>query len=309
MYNIDMKKTGSRESLYSLASSQWGLFTSAQALVLGVNRIQLARMLGDGRIESVSYGTYRLAAGEETNHCGLKASWLSLYPKPSAFERLRARPYDAVVMGRTAACMHGDTDMYETPYVFAIKKGKRTAREDVKLFPWEIDEQDIVIIEGLPVSSVERTIADLVRMRDDPSLVGNFMAGASKRGHNVNETRLATLLAPLASRNGFPKNAGSVFAKTLISDNVEAHQISRAANVLMSALAASPSYQNLSDYIEGRGISKAALETKSAPPDVSSLSFMPALDQLRASLDPYQQLQNTLNPPTKDQDKENKIGG
>ncbi|MEG1098125.1 MAG: hypothetical protein RSD80_04770, partial [Raoultibacter sp.] len=80
-------------------------------------------------------------------------------------------------------------------------------------------------------------------------------------------------------------------------------------NVLMSALAASPSYQNLSDYIEGRGISKAALETKSAPPDVSSLSFMPALDQLRASLDPYQQLQNTLNPPTKDQDKENKIGG
>ena len=125
---------------------------------------------------------------------------------------------DAVVAGRTAAHMHDDTSYYEAPFTFDVPTPKRTTREDVVLRPWPVDESDVITIEGLPVTSVERTTADLVREREDPSLVGNFLTGACSRGHVLDETRLAELLSPLAARNGFAKGDGNAFARKLASD-------------------------------------------------------------------------------------------
>jgi hypothetical protein len=113
--------------------------------------------------------------------------------------------------------MHGDTSFYETPFSFDVAMPKRTAREDVRLRHWPVDEVDVRIIEGLPVTSIERTVADLVRGHEDPSLVGGFIAGACSRGHVVDEARLAELLAPLASRNGFARGDGKAFAHELVT--------------------------------------------------------------------------------------------
>lgn len=240
-----MKKTGAIESLIELASSQWGLFTSAQALDAGVGRTQLSRMVADGRVEPTSYATYRFTAGEETACCGVKSAWLSLFPKPMAYERLRERPRDAVVACGTAAHMHGDTELHEEPYVFAVRSGKRTTRNDVELYSWHIEERDVVIIEGLPVTTVERTIADLVRASSDPSLVGNFIVGVCARGHVVDEGRLAELLNPLAARNGCAKGDGESFARRLVSDYADPGQMRLAADAFTRALEASPSYREM----------------------------------------------------------------
>ena len=206
------------QRVFELAASQWGLFTTAQAIGEGASRTQLSRMTARGRIEPASYGVYRMTGGEETAYASIKATWLSLHPKLTAFERLRSRPRDAVVAGRTAAHMHDDTSYYEAPFTFDVPTPKRTTREDVVLRPWPVDESDVITIEGLPVTSVERTTADLVREREDPSLVGNFLTGACSRGHVLDETRLAELLSPLAARNGFAKGDGNAFARKLASD-------------------------------------------------------------------------------------------
>ncbi len=231
-----MTKATSIDALTDLAASQWGIFTSAQALDLGVGRTQLCRMSNDGRIESVSYGTYRFTYGAKTSRTGLKATWMSLFPQRTAYDRLKNHPYDAVVVGRTAACLHGDTDFYESPYAFAIKGGKRTARTDVTLYPWEIDDADIEIIDDLPVTSVERTISDLVRSNDDPSLIKNFISGVCSRGHIIDGEKLATLLSPLATKNGFAKGDGAAFVADLLDGLPERLQISRAADTLTRAL-------------------------------------------------------------------------
>ena len=227
-----MTKTGNIESLIELASSQWGLFTSAQALAAGVSRTQLSRMATDGRVEPTSYATYRLTAGEETTHCGVKSAWLSLFPKTSAYDRLKARPRDAIVACRTAAYMHGDTELHEAPYAFAVTNGMRTTRSDVVLYSWRIEECDIAVIEGLPVTTVERTVADLLRTNEDPSLVGDFITGVCSRGHVVNEGRLAELLAPLASRNGYAKGDGASFARKLVSVYATEAQIEYAVGTI-----------------------------------------------------------------------------
>ena len=233
-----MPNRDNMKSVFELASSQWGLFTAAQALAAGASRTQLSRLAARGRIEPASYGTWRLAEGEETPHASVKAAWLSLRPKKTAYDRLRARPRDAVVAGRTAACMHGDVSFYESPFSFDVASPKRTARGDVELRPWPVDEHDVVIIEGLPVTSVERTVADLVRGREDPSLAGGFVSGVCSRGHVVDEPRLAELLAPLAARNGYPKGDGRSFANEIVSGYAVDAQVRFAAESIARVLAA-----------------------------------------------------------------------
>ena len=242
------------EQVFELASSQWGLFTTAQALANGASRTQLSRLAANGRIESTSYGVYRMADGEETQHAVAKAAWLSIFPKETAYDRLRSRPRDAIVTGRTAACLHGDTELRESPFTFAISSSKRTARKDIELHPWPIDERDVVIIEGLPTASVERTISDLVRSNEDPSLVGNFITGVCRRGHIIDEARLAELLSPFAARNGYKKGDGVSFARKLVMEFAEDAQVQHALETIGQIL------QSMSGNSEMRGRFLGAIE-------------------------------------------------
>ncbi len=306
VYNLDMIKTGHIKELDELAASQWGIFTSAQALSLGVSRTQINRMSASGRIESVSYGTYRFTTGEETPHIWVKAAWMSLFPKTTAYERLKRQPYDAVVVGRTAACMHGDTDFYESPYCFAVRGGKRTAREDVHLYSWNIDAIDIEVIDGIPVTAVERTIADLLRTNDDMSLVKNFINGICGRGYIINKERLEELLRPLAKKWGFKKQDGISFANELISGTAEARQINQAVDNVVQALNDSPSYQALSSAVNS-AINEFKVPQISDPVFASSISdildeiaaspIAESLYQLRAITSPIQEVLDSLEIP------------
>ena len=232
-----MKKSLSMIELENLAVSQWGLFTTAQAQELGVRRNQVSRMVNSGKIEPIGYGAYRFATGEETSSTGVKAAWLSVYPKELAFERLKKRPLDAIVSDRTAAAMHGVGDFYASPYTFAVNRRKQTNREDMRYLQRPVDEVDVVFIDELPVTSIERTVYDLIKSHEDPDLVDKFMSDASrKKGHIFNRDRLSQLLAPLAFRNGFRKNDGESFAADLIARNAANIQLENAGKMLARTL-------------------------------------------------------------------------
>lgn len=231
-----MKKSENIHGLMDAAASQWGLVTSAQALSLGVSRTQLSRMAADGRLEQMARGTWRVAYMDNPPDLGAKAAWLSLFPKKFAWERLARRPHDAVVTGRTAAALHGDAALHPDPYTFVTESGKRTTRDDVRLCAWRIVEEDVRLVNGLPTASVERTVADLIRLREDPSLVGSFVRGCAARGCSFNENRLAYLLAPLAARNGYEKDDGTTFAREIISRDVEPAQRARIADEIRKTL-------------------------------------------------------------------------
>ncbi len=241
-----MKKSLNMTELENLAVSQWGLFTTAQAQELGVRRNQVSRMVSSGKIEPIGYGAYRFATGEETSSAGVKAAWLSVYPKEFAFKRLKKRPFDTVVSGRTAAAMHGVGDFYASPYTFAVNQRKQTNREDMRYLQRPVDEADVVFIDGLPVTNIERTVYDLIKSHEDPDLVDKFMSDASrKKGHVFNRDRLSQLLAPLAFRNGFRKNDGESFAADLIARNAANIQLENAGKMLARTLSSSYSHSEL----------------------------------------------------------------
>ncbi|MBK5211251.1 MAG: type IV toxin-antitoxin system AbiEi family antitoxin domain-containing protein [Coriobacteriia bacterium] len=231
-----MKTSSNISELQLLAASQWGLFSSAQAQNAGVGRTQLSRMVADGRAENLTSGIYRFTAGETASLADIKAAWMSIFPKETAFDRFKKETPDAIVAGRTAAYVQRIGDLYASPYTFIMQKRKQTTRNDIKYQQWEIDAQDIKIIEGLPVTTVERTIADLIRLKEDPSLVDDIVSDAVRRGVPIDAERLAELLAPLAARNGYPRHDGETFTRDLIERNADYSTVVAKALESVSAL-------------------------------------------------------------------------
>jgi hypothetical protein len=72
----------------------------------------------------------------------------------------------------------------------------------------------VTVADGLPVTTLEQTIADLVESRSDLSLVADVLRDAS-RVRTLEQDRLAMLLAPLAARNGHRRGDGHAFLARL----------------------------------------------------------------------------------------------
>ena len=288
-----MKRSQNISDLESLAISQWGMFTIAQAQGLGVRRNQVARMVDSGRAEMVCYGVYRFCVGAETEHVDIKAAWLSIFPKEKAYERLKARPYDAVVAGRTAAYLYGIGDFYASPYTFAVNRRKQTSREDMLYLLREVEEKDVTIIDSLPVTSFERTVYDLIKSHEDPDLIDKFIEDASRKANHVfDRERLAELLAPLSARNGFGKMDGKAFATDLLSRNSAGIQLSKASKSMVDALDTIYSQEDMKLLREQmRGVS-AALAESDAVKRYSEI--VKAIQDSFASNEAFQELQNTL---------------
>lgn len=231
-----MVKQSDISELEQLASSQWGMFTAAQAQALGFRRNQISRMVDSMRTEPMCYGVYRFVAGSESAHADLKAAWLSAFPKETAAERLAKRPFDAVVAAGTAAAALGAGDFHLSPYTFITAARKQTAREDMRFLGCSLDEADVVMVDGLPTTSFERTVFDLLRLDEDPSLVDGFMRDAARsRAHAFDFERLSELLGPIASRHGFPEG-GAAFAADLVLRNVSDVLVDRANDALQRAI-------------------------------------------------------------------------
>lgn len=216
VYKVNMKRSDAYIDLQALASSQWGMFTSAQAVRLGIARVQLRRMADDGRLERMGGGVYRYAAGEVTANADVKAAWLATEPARPAYDRVRGTRVSAVCAGATALWLHGVGDLDAVPYTFRVPVGKRTARPNVRYLAWGWDEGDLTVADGLPVTCVERTVADLVRLHADRSHLADALRDA-RATREVDLGRLAGMLAPLASRCGYARGDGEALVDELVA--------------------------------------------------------------------------------------------
>ncbi|QJC22234.1 type IV toxin-antitoxin system AbiEi family antitoxin domain-containing protein [Arcanobacterium buesumense] len=211
--------------LENLAMSQWGMFTTAQAQQMGVRRNQISRLRDAGRVEELTYGVYQYVSGNQTSHADVKAAWLSVFPKETVYDRLNKPYFDAVISGRTAAYMHGVGDFHASPYTFTLSVRKQTTRDDIRYFRQEIDSKDIILVEHVPVTTLERTIYDLIRLGEDPDLIANMIADAARNEYRFDHERLAYLLKPLAKKHGYTAGDGEAFARDLFARNAALLQL------------------------------------------------------------------------------------
>ena len=199
--------------LEKLAAGQWGLFTTAQARARGVSRANLSHRERDGRLERLAHGVYRLGGVPVAPLDDLRAAWMSTEPMVLAWER--ASTPRVVVGGAAAAAVHECGDINPVPYRLITSERRQTQRTDIVYSRRRLDSRDVVVIGGLPVTSIERTVADLVDEIGDLSLVGDVLADATRGERVIDLEHLGLLLTPFAARYGHPRGDGPALLEQL----------------------------------------------------------------------------------------------
>lgn len=197
-----------------LGAEQWGLFTTAQARAADVSPQQVARLCAAGGADRVRHGVYRLAGVPDDEHVGLRAAWLALEPERMAGDRIWD-PAPAVVSHEAAAALHNVGDLGARHAEFTVPTRRQTRQPEVRFHCRELDASEWQLVEGLPVTTLARTIADLAEARLDGEHLGSVMQDALA-AHAVSHTRLTAALAPHAHRYGAPPGDGQSLLELLL---------------------------------------------------------------------------------------------
>lgn len=188
-----------------IASSQRGLFTSAQAQALGVERYALSRLEGLGNIERLAKGVYRMGGSPSTREEDVLAAWLSIDPG--------RRPGDIagegapIAMGATAAWLYGIGEVGPSPYEFCTPERKQTKRLNLIIRKRRLDPKDVAIVSGIPATRPWLTVVDLIDSGEDLSLVANVLEDALEGGLVEDEDALREKVDARGARVGMPAGA------------------------------------------------------------------------------------------------------
>jgi predicted nucleotidyltransferase len=233
-----MKSTEALRILADVTAYQGGMVTSAQASMRGITRLDLSRLVEAGHLERLAHGVYKDAGAPAGRFDDLHAAWLSTDPKTMGEVRIKDIANGVVVAGETAADLHGIGDFRALRHDFVSPTRRQSQRRVIRYRQRALDPRDVMLVEGLPVMTVERTIADLVEDLQDLSLIADALRDASGK-RTLDLDRLRELLAPLAVRNGFRKADGAALLHRLMEiAGIDADSLAR-------LLARSPSYRTL----------------------------------------------------------------
>ncbi len=138
-------------ALDRLARRQHGVVTTAQLLALGWSASAVSRMVASGRLVRLHHGVYRLA--------GAPTTWRQLVMAAT----LAAEP-NAFACHRTAAALH---PLFNTRggivEVLAERTPRHRAGSVVRHRTLDLPAVDRWVIDGIPVTAVNRTLIDVGR--------------------------------------------------------------------------------------------------------------------------------------------------
>ncbi len=287
-----MKSREAMRLLEELSASQWGMVTTAQAAAHGVPRLDLSRLCRSGHLERLAHGVYRDAGAPSEEFESLRAAWLAGDPSHTAEQRLRDLAGGVVVMGASAASLLGVGDLPADRHAFSAPVRRQTQRSGVSYRRRELEPSDVTIVHGLPVTTIERTIADLVEDRIDLSLVGDVLRDAA-RSRRLETDRLTELLAPLAARNHLRKDDGDAMLRRLTAlaglDTASLVEEISASDTLSALVAADKlsrfSNVDLSHAVIGPATQEALREFNESVARSVQESLAPALEAFAASIE------------------------
>jgi predicted transcriptional regulator of viral defense system len=165
------------EAIGELAEGQDGYFSSAQAGSVGIDRHRLQRMVAGGILERDEYGIYRFAA----------------YPHDDRGELWRAVLWPSVKRGGivgilsygTALSLHEISTINPSTIDLVLPEGLRFRREVPATYRvrfQDIHASEVTKIHALPVTTLFRTILDLIISGEERQFVAEALENAPNRG-------------------------------------------------------------------------------------------------------------------------------
>ncbi len=290
--NCCVKRIEAQAILGGLAADQFGLITSAQARERGVDGVTLLRLGNAGLLEPVGRGVYQVVGATPPTHLEIRVAWLRLDPARPVWERDGRGAKDGVVSHRSACLVHGLGDI-PAPKVELTVPGRLTTRE-----PWVVlhrhdgplKADEITVVDGLPVTSAERTVLDLLRDGADGGHIGGVVADAEHRGL-LDMAALAAKAERYTERYAMPKASGAELLSALAAQ--AGQRLKREALLAALADAAAAGYGEALRRVllpEGWHVGNAAAANMLAPvqQDIARTILTgqpsPALTELRGAL-------------------------
>jgi predicted transcriptional regulator of viral defense system len=205
--------------LAQVASEQWGLVTTAQAVGAGASPQMMARWANEGALVRLTHGVYKVAGSSYHPLDDLRAAWLALSPTQTATERIASKPIDAVVSHQSAARVHNLGDLSSDTHQFTAQNRKQSRRPDVMIRRRSggIDQDSWRLVDGLPTTTVLTTIVDLAASFID----GGHLAGVVRDAiatATVDIRMLSEDLGPYAHRYGAPVGDGDGLIERFLAE-------------------------------------------------------------------------------------------
>ncbi|MEV0110480.1 type IV toxin-antitoxin system AbiEi family antitoxin domain-containing protein [Nocardia sp. NPDC050799] len=258
-----------RARLAALAESQWGLLTTAQAATVGTNTKQLQRLVEHGVLARLRYGVYRLVGVPDSPVEPLRAEWLALEPARTVGDRIGDEVPVGIVSHRSAADLHrlGDLDADYIEFTVTARRGTRSP--DVRFHRAVLTPGDWTLVDGLPVTTPARTIADLAATRTDGGHLASVVRDALLQGTSGDD--IAAALRPYAHRYGAPVDNGSALVNHFIAlAGVPESSLALSAPALEPVVAASlATNKALEQLLHGHSSAHLTASLVSGPSDAA----------------------------------------
>ena len=163
--------------LVTIAEDHDGLFTSELARDAGFADSVLVRLAQRGRIERTARGVYRIPY--------VPLNRFSQYREAVLWAKAHRGPAESALTHETALVVYGISDANPASIHLTVPSKTRLRREIPKaivVHHADLAPDEIATVEGLPVTTIARTIADLLESGGRVDLVRQAITGARKEG-------------------------------------------------------------------------------------------------------------------------------
>jgi predicted transcriptional regulator of viral defense system len=166
-----------QDELYRIAEPQGGYFTSAQAAQAGFSRRLLWHYRKTNKLLRIAHGLYRLTRFPSSPYEDLFVAWLKCGPK-------------STISHESALALYDLSDVLPGEVHVTIPRTASRRRKGIRLHTSRLRPADVVKREGLPVTSVLRTIADVARAGLSEDHVARAIRDALQRGLTTKQALL-----------------------------------------------------------------------------------------------------------------------
>ena len=157
------------DQLYEIAETQAGYFTASQAHTAGFSLERLSANVKSHRFLRVSQGVYRLYHFPGSPYEDMFIAWL------------RAGPA-TVISHESALALYELSDILPNEIHIIVKRNASRRRKGIRQHTNRLQADEITKRQGLPITTVERTITDLIAIGTAEEQIRLAIQEALQRG-------------------------------------------------------------------------------------------------------------------------------
>lgn len=176
LHTIFMPRTRMDE-LYALAEEHDGLLASKDARALGIRDSVLVRLAQRGRLTRMSRGVYRIAH--------FPADRLAQYREAILWAQASQGPERIALSHETALLIYGISDVNPSRVNLTVPMSARLRREHpewIMIHRADLTPQEVGRHEGIPVTSVERSVMDVLSTTHRTDIARQAITDALREG-------------------------------------------------------------------------------------------------------------------------------